>query len=320
MKKLLVTATLLTVAAHHAASWGFYAHMQINHYAVFCLPPELFGFYKQHIAYITAHAVDADKRRYAVEDEGCRHYLDCDRYERSAPLDTLPMWWNKAAEKYGEDTLKAHGIVPWHSYHMLHRLTDAFARKDVQAILKLSADIGHYIADAHVPLHACGNYNGQRTGQHGIHGLWESRLPELYLLDYDKLAGTCQYLDQPMVSIWRVVEESFAASDSVLRMEKALSERFNPDAKYSWETRGNNLVRTYSQAYCKAYDTLLNGMVERRFRMSMRMVAAFWYTAWINAGQPDLPVSLSPIVPTDEDILLEKKYREGHMLGRPEEH
>ena len=36
--------------------------------------------------------------------------------------------------------------------------------------MKYSAEIGHYIADAHVPLHANSNHNGQFTNQkrHGF--------------------------------------------------------------------------------------------------------------------------------------------------------
>lgn len=300
--------------------WGFYGHTQINRLAVFCLPPQLFGFYKQHIDYLGLHAVDADKRRYALADEACRHYLDCDRYEHQAPLDTLPMWWNNAVQKYGEDTLKAHGIVPWHCNFMLYRLTDAFKEKDLARILKISADLGHYIADAHVPLHACGNYNGQRTNQHGIHGLWESRIPELYLKDYDLLTGTSPYLDKPMQSIWRVVEQSFAASDTVLKTELEISRLFPGDAKYTFETRGTQLVRVYAPEFCSAYDAGMQGMVERRFRQSVSMVAAFWFTAWVNAGQPDLPIGEVNFPLSEEELLLEQKFKDGQILGRPEEH
>ncbi len=62
---------------------------------------------------------------------------------------------------------------------MLARLTTAFKNKDPAKILKLSAELGHYIADFHVPLHASSNHNGQYTNQKGIHGFWESRIPEL---------------------------------------------------------------------------------------------------------------------------------------------
>ena len=60
--------------------WGFYAHKRVNRYAVFTLPEELVGFYKKHIDHLTEHAVDADKRRYAIKEEAPRHYIDIDHY------------------------------------------------------------------------------------------------------------------------------------------------------------------------------------------------------------------------------------------------
>jgi len=63
-----------------ADSWGFFAHKQINRIAVFTLPTELIGFYKDNIEFITEHAVDPDKRRYAVTGEAERHFIDLDRY------------------------------------------------------------------------------------------------------------------------------------------------------------------------------------------------------------------------------------------------
>lgn len=320
MKKTVAAFLLLLFSGNAVHGWGFHGHRLINRYAVFCLPESLFGFYKTHIDWLADHATDADKRRYAVAEEACRHYLDCDRYERAAPLDTLPMWWHAAVAAYSEDTLQAHGIVPWHCYLMLQRLTEAFREKDAVRILRLSADLGHYIADAHVPLHACGNYNGQRTGQHGIHGLWESRIPELYSTSYDKIIGTSPYLNRPMEAIWDVIGESYAASDSVLQLERGLNDAFPADRKYSWENRGNGLVRVYSQAYCAAYDSLLQGMVVRRFRQSMGMVAAFWYTAWVNAGQPELPPAHAAPGPTAADKWMEQGFMNGLILGRPEEH
>ena len=48
-----------------------------------------------------------------------------------------------------------------------------YAHSDIRFF---SAIIGHYVADAHVPLHAVLNYNGQLTGQTGIHNRWEDEL------------------------------------------------------------------------------------------------------------------------------------------------
>ena len=176
--------------------WGFYGHKRINRVAIFTLPQEMFGFYKEHIEYLTEHAVDPDKRRYAVEGEAQCHYIDLDHYyvKDQDIFSIMPRKWYDAVAKYSEDTLQAYGIVPWHINVMKLKLQKAFESKNVDLILKYSADIGHYIGDAHVPLHTTENYNGQLTNQKGIHGLWESRLVEINAEDYDYFVGKGVYV------------------------------------------------------------------------------------------------------------------------------
>ncbi|MDH4057411.1 MAG: S1/P1 Nuclease, partial [Cyclobacteriaceae bacterium] len=130
---------LLTSIILIFSGWGFHAHRQINRLAVFTLPPEMIGFYKANISYITEAAVNADRRRFAVVDEAARHYVDIDHFGDSA-INTMPRNWNEAVDKYGEDTLKSYGILPWHLNIMYYRLRDAFMLKDPSRILSLSAD------------------------------------------------------------------------------------------------------------------------------------------------------------------------------------
>ena len=287
MRKILL-AVILLLLYHNSFCWGFYAHRKINYFAVFLLPPEMMVLYKPHIDFLEEHAVDPDKRRYAIAEEGPRHFIDIDHYG-SFPYDSLPRKWNDAVARYSEDTLRAYGIVPWWLQIMLYRLTDAFKEKSQSKILKLSAEIGHYVADSHVPLHATTNHNGQYTDQKGIHGFWESRIPELLAeKEWDFFIGKAEFLKNPADFIWARVLESGAAADTVLKFEKQLSLSFSSDQRYSFEERNGVTVRQYSSAYTRAYNDVLRGMVERRMRQSIFAVASFWYTAWVNAGQPDL--------------------------------
>lgn len=287
MRKLFLL-TLFSFFAHKAFCWGFYAHKKINYFAVFLLPPEMMVLYKPHIDFLFEHAVDPDKRRYAIPEEGPRHYIDIDHYG-TYPYDSLPRRWNDAVAKYSEDTLNMYGIVPWWLQTMLYKLTDAFKEKNQARILKYSAEIGHYIADSHVPLHATKNHNGQFTDQKGIHGFWESRVPELLAeKEWDFFIGKADYIKNPADFIWKRVLESAAAADTVLKYEKELTKQFPGDQKYSFEDRNGITIRQYSSAFSKAYDAKLKGMIERRMRQSIYAVASFWYTAWVNAGQPDL--------------------------------
>jgi len=274
----LVITSSLFILPFFLSGWGFWAHKKINRMACFTLPSPLFSFYKNHIDFISEHAVDPDRRRYADPDEAPRHYIDLDHYVADG-FDSIPKYWNDAVAKYSEDSLKKHGIVPWHISRMMYRLTDAFKANDVDRILYLSASIGHYIADAHVPLHCTENYNGQKTNQQGIHAFWESRLPELFGEEYDYFTGTAHYVANAQLEAWNMVRQSFNAKDSVLTFEAALNNKFSSDKKYAYEQRGAATMRVYSKEYSAAYDRMLDGMTERRMRAAIIEVGSYWYTA-----------------------------------------
>jgi hypothetical protein len=299
IRAIMMTSIILVMSG-----WGFYAHRQINRLAVFTLPTEMIGFYKNHIQYITDAAVNPDRRRYAVVEEAPRHYIDLDHFGDSARY-KMPRFWKDAAAKHTEDTLKSYGILPWHVLAMYYRLRDAFMVRDPNRILSLSADLGHYIADAHVPLHTTENYNGQLTGQHGIHAFWESRLPELFSARYDFFVGKAEYLDNPQLTIWKAIEESNLQLDSVLAIEKRLSQKFG-EKRYSFETKGKQTIKVYSAEFAAAYHQALSGMVEWRMRGAIKMIGDFWFTAWVDAGQPNIK-SLIHYTPTKEELARRKK-------------
>ncbi len=307
-KSFIIVAFLLFLSSilYPSIPWGFYAHKRANCYAVFTLPEELIGFYKKHIDHLTEHAVDADKRRYVIKEEAPRHYIDIDHYGEN-PFQVMPKKWNDAVTKFSEDTLLTYGIVPWHIQTVYNRLVKAFEQKNIDYILRNSADLGHYVSDAHVPLHTTENYNGQLTNQKGIHAFWESRLPELFADDYDYLVGTAEYQYSVLDVAWKAVQGSFNALDSVLLFEKELSQEFQQDKQYAYEQRGTKTVKVKSQEFSDAYHKLLNGMVERRLRLSIITIGDLWYSAWIDAGQPLLDGMQKSSNPFTEEIKIDRK-------------
>lgn len=311
MKKSIFFLLCLFISYESAQAWGFWAHQRINRMAVFTLPPEMIALYKKNLEYITEHAVDPDKRRGAIEGEDACHYIDLDHYGKY-PVSELPRFWEDAVKKYTEDSLKSYGIVPYHIPVMMQRLTNAFKNKDLDRIMKVSADLGHYIADAHVPLHTTENYNGQMTGQKGIHGFWESRLPELYAEKYNFYVGKAVYVEDILMEPWAAVLESHVAVDSVLTIERKLTEAFPSDKKFGFESRNGVLIRVYSREFSEAYHKALAGMVQRRMRMAITRVGCLWYTAWKNAGSPDLK---SMIERTPQEIK-ESYERKAQIIDR----
>lgn len=381
MLLLLLSLALLGLAFREPAPrWGFFGHRRINRLAVFCLPPAMTPFFKKNLEYLTEHAVDPDKRRYATRHEAPRHFIDLDRYG-AYPFPELPRSWNEALARYVEimavttagDTLVAigpevvtwtdtrlvpaadsvgllppagiarkeyqaffdqhvlpryyedspeidatalqqvltsrepiakayfvdhfseHGIAPYNLLQVYRRLTEAFYTRNATAILRLCAEIGHYVGDAHVPLHTTSNYNGQLTDQVGIHGFWESRIPELFAdAEYDFLVGGAAYINDPKSYFWQIVLDSHLLVDSVLLVEKRLSKTFPPDQQYCYEDRLGVTIRTYCRSYAAAYQQALGGMVEKRMRQTVHSVACVWYSAWVDAGQPDLSKLVLP--------------------------
>ncbi|MFC4212558.1 zinc dependent phospholipase C family protein [Pedobacter lithocola] len=316
MKRLTIYIALI-IPLFLCTSWGFFAHQRINNLAIFTLPSGMIGFYKKNIKYITEHAVDPDKRRYADTLEAPRHYLDVENYEKS--IDSIPEKYTDALAKYGLKQLNANGIVPWQIQRTYYSLVRAFTNRDSIKILKYSADLGHYIGDAHVPLHTTSNHNGQLTNQVGIHAFWESRLPELFSTNYNFIVGKANYIENPLKEAWKIVKHTNSLVDTVLTFEAQLSNSFPSDRKYSFSERNNTVLKQYSLAYATAYHTKMEKMVERQMRSSILQIGSFWYSAWVDAGQPELRnlVRIEPDTTEKKlDIDVEKKYQTGKPIGR----
>ncbi|MCB9081172.1 MAG: hypothetical protein H6555_05635 [Lewinellaceae bacterium] len=384
----LVLVGALTTSA--SPPWGFFGHRKINQLAVFTLPAPMAVFFKSQLTYLTEHAVDPDKRRYASPYEAPRHYVDLDRYG-TFPFAALPRDWAAALQAYteigvlqGEDTLRLtgpqrdtegwqlqdtlgyqqwfrrvllpaypdwsevtlvpdslarfftgstpgaewmvreylseHGILPYNLLRVQRQLTEAFRKGDVQAILRYSADLGHYLADAHVPLHTTENYNGQLTGQEGIHAFWESRIPEIFADEaYNFWVGPANYLEDPAAYFWEVVLSSHRCVDSVLQVELRLRETFPSEQQYCYESTTGASRRVPCREYAAAYQEALSGMVEQRMRASVKAVGDAWYTAWVDAGQPALTPLLGSVSTPEQQASidsLEAAFRGGKNWGR----
>jgi len=187
-------------------------------------------------------------------------------------------------------------------------------------ILRLCAEMGHYIGDAHVPLHTTENYNGQLTDQVGIHAFWESRIPELFAdIQYDYLVGKAEYITNPKDYYWQVVLDSHQLLDSVLAIEKDLSLTFPKDKQYCYEDRLDLTVRLECRDYAEAYQRRLSGMVEQRMRDAILSIGSAWYTAWVDAGQPDMSTFATHRAGRNELTereKLEEEYQKGERKGR----
>jgi len=208
------------------------------------------------------------------------------------PIEWLSETYPENSSLYFEEQFSTFGILPYNLISYQNRLESAFRNKEWTNVLRLSAEIGHYLSDAHVPLHTTENYNGQMTGQKGIHAFWESRLPELFAEgEYDLFTGRAKYIEDVEEFVWKIVSDSHVLVDEVLGKEKELSLSFDRDKQYCYEFRGSQQVRQACEEYARAYQASMNDMVEVRMRDAIAAVGSIWYTSWVDAGRPTIEFS-----------------------------
>ncbi len=268
--------------------WGFWAHKKINYYAVFCIPDPLFYFYKPYIDVISELAVVPDKRRFNDPSEAPRHHIDLEYYFSIWKNGKLPRNEEEVKKMVPPDSITTWGRLPWAVVETYNALVKAFEAREVKNIIRLSAYLGHYVADACVPLHTTYNYNGQYTGQVGIHSLWESRVPELFGDNFDFLAGKATYINDPISFIYDIIIESHKMVDSTLQIEAQITAEFGTQSKYTYEQRGKRSYRMVSKEFALEYLRRLNNAQEKRMKRAIQAIASLWFSAWIEAGKPIL--------------------------------
>ncbi|MGI8952829.1 MAG: zinc dependent phospholipase C family protein [Chitinophagaceae bacterium] len=296
--KKILPLIAMAISAVTLLSWGVWGHEHINHAAVFALPQPMRLFFYNHIDFITEESSVPDIRKYTINDkaEFARHFINIESYKIF--IDSLPKTMKGANEKFDSLFLQKNGILPWYIQDMMQKLTNAFKNKQKTEILFLAADLGHYLADANMPLHTSVNHDGQFTNQKGIHAFWESQLPELFGDNYNFKVDDAKYINDVTTETWNIIKKSHQLVDTLLFAEKRLHDIFPKNKIYETDSKDNNIKNKFGQpvhsfAYAQAYNKTLNGMIEKQLRNSIQDVANFWYTAWINAGKPDLS-SLDP--------------------------
>lgn len=286
MKRLL--APLLMMFVIITSGWGFLVHRTIHQLAIYELPEPVRPFFYKHMENLVFNAPRPDIRRNEDSTEAPKHFIDFEMYGEDA-AHKMPSDWQKAIRQYSEDSLVKYGYVPYHIIYMQGKLTQAFKIKNKDSILFYAADLGHYIGDAHVPLHTTVNYDGQLTNQKGLHSLWESMIPEIEIGKYRLYSShKAVYLKDPTAAIWKAVRTGFAMVPEILAKEKEVSKTFTEEQKFRVQIRRGRESKTYTSEFAKAYAAALNTSINDRLLQAADMMADFWYTAWIDAGKPEL--------------------------------
>jgi hypothetical protein len=283
MVRITLVFAVLIAAPAPCFAWGFDAHKFIADQMIALLPPELKPLFEERRGFIVERSIDPDLwRTVGWEDEPPNHFLDMDHKAFGPyPYAGLPRDYADAVQKFGRDFVHEQGLLPWRTSEFYGRLVREFESLKRERppsyardnIVLFAAVIAHYVSDGHVPLHSVINYNGQLTGQDGIHSRWEG---ELFARNRAKLTinpPPVKPIAVPRDTMFDVLLASNRDSANVLESDRKAAE-------------GREF---YDDAYFDAFAKGTLGTLERRLNDSIAAVASFITGAWEAAGKPTIP-------------------------------
>jgi hypothetical protein len=278
-KTVLVFAACACVLAvpAQALAWGFAAHQLIMRRAIELLPPELKPFYERYRDEIVIRSTDPDLWRNVGWDDDPNHFVDFGVPEYGKPpFLELPREHGAALQKFGSATLKRNGTLPWRVEEMFGNLRRGFENMGrrspygISDVTLFSGVASHYLQDAHQPLHATDNHDGQRTGNQGIHSRFETELILKYGSRLHLSPAPPQPLANPRDTAFDALVTSYQQVDRIMAADKA-------------SASGKDM---YDDEYFEKLFKALQPVLEERLSAAATATASMIVSAWEQAGRP----------------------------------
>jgi hypothetical protein len=241
------------------------AHQVTALAAIDTLPKGLKAFYKTHRMEMPSLALEPSfplrgpERRFMV-----------DRLV-PFPFRELPRAEADLKAMFGE---KAEGIgrLPWLVQESYARLVEAFQAADKDKILSESDTLAGLVVDLNSPLNLTENFDGQKTGQHGLWVRIVEKLPQALGKDLKVSPDSANYLDNPNEYVFSILVGTYVWVDNVLYLEELAR-------------RGKG---GYGDPYFEDLARRVGPILRERLSRATEDAGSYWYTAWTVAGRPAL--------------------------------
>lgn len=254
------------------SSWGHVGHFKINTNASLSYNQDMSQFY-QWTSVLAQHASDADIRKGWDPSEGPKHYLDIDNYPEFLSTGVIPETLDSAIALHGTSFVYDQGILPWATKTTFDSLQSCFERGDWENAVLFASDLGHYVADGHQPLHITRNYNGQFSGNSGIHSRYESEMIGKFNSQIDYQGYQINVIEDVNQYIFNYLYSNYPYVDSLLAADD-----------YAQDIAGSS---SSSQYYTALWEKSENTTVTM-FKNASHHLAELIYTAWLNSGSPTI--------------------------------
>ncbi len=248
-------------------SWGSTAHRFINLKAVRHLPIEMNNFITDSLFY-KSHASDADYRKDPRDTsffaEAQRHFIDIDIYP---DFHTLPHTLDSVFMITERQFVRDAGTLPWATKIVLDSLTVQLARGDLSKAKLTMSDLGHYVGDAHQPLHCTWNYDPS-----GLHRRYETKMIDAYQYYFTVNPDLVQYISSPLDFIFEYIYHSNSLVDTLIAADN-YAKSFS-----GWNGIGDAPANYYSALWSRT-----EVFTKEQIQHATVALASLWYTAWYNA-------------------------------------
>jgi len=259
---------LILPIAYLFLGWGNVGHKIINYNTILSALPAM-EFFETWADSLEAHASDADYRKSWDPDEAPKHYIDIDNYPEFIATGTIPQNFDSIVAIHGYSFVIEQGILPWAILNTADSLKTLFEINDMHQAMLVAADLGHYVADSHMPLHITRNYNGQYTNQYGVHSRYESNLIQNFQSQIIYDGDTIQYIQNLSDFVFNMIYDNYQYVDSVLYADSVAN-----------VFAGNHNSTTYYNKFWEIAKDFTIGL----FRRASHRLTCIIYTEWINAG------------------------------------
>jgi len=250
--------------------WGSTGHKIINQNSTLSFPPQMKAFVSWS-GILAQHASDADYRKSADKTESPKHFIDIDYYPEFLLTGRISQSYDSLVAEYGSSVVIAQGTLPWAIVAAYDTLKNCFERKDFDKAVLTAADLGHYVADSHQPLHITSNYNPG-----GLHSRYETNMIDTYKNQIQYGGDSVQYIADVSGYVFNYIYKNYRYVDSLIHDDLA-AKAVNSDIK--------------SAAYYQALWNLTGNFTVALFDSASWRLASLIYTAWTNAGSPLPPAS-----------------------------
>ncbi|MGH9445494.1 MAG: hypothetical protein ACRD3O_07195 [Terriglobia bacterium] len=264
---------LIAATCPSAQAWGPQGHDLVTRWAFQTLPQPLRTFFESRSAQVLSHANDPAEWLIKDRYEKYRQYIYLDDYGRFPYLE-LPRDYQTAIHKYGSRHIAHDGTLPWQIGEFSLRLTNDMRAQNWNKALADAAALGYYIADAHDPLNTTDNHDGQLTGQTGLDRRFSDDLVSRYKNFILFRPVPASKIDDPTEYAFQIVLEANSWVDRILLADR----------------RARDDLPAYNQDYFDRFYTSLSSMARQELSGAAHDIGSYWYTAWLNAGEPPLPI------------------------------